>query len=70
MATRGEITQRKALLGDDDATMVFETSKEVNVISAFDQMSLREDLMRGIYAYGNHILHNQLCAITLVNCRV
>ena len=44
--------QRRALLGDDDANMVFETSKEVNVVATFDQMNLREDLLRGIYAYG------------------
>lgn len=45
-------TQRKALLGEEDATMVFETSKEVTVVTTFDQMSLKEDLLRGIYAYG------------------
>ena len=39
--------QRKALLGEDDATTVFETSKEVTVITTFDQMSLKEDLLRG-----------------------
>ncbi len=44
--------QRNALLGDDDATMVFETSKDVTVVNTFDQMSLNEDLLRGIYAYG------------------
>lgn len=44
--------QRKALLGEDDATMVFETSKEVSVVNTFDRMNLREDLVRGIYAYG------------------
>lgn len=52
MAARGETSQRKALLGDDDATMVFETSKEVNVVTTFDQMNIREDLLRGVYAYG------------------
>lgn len=45
-------TQRKALLGEEDATLVFETSKEVTVVTTFDQMSLKEDLLRGIYAYG------------------
>lgn len=44
--------QRKALLGDDDATMVFETSKEVSVINTFDRMNLKEELLRGVYAYG------------------
>lgn len=46
--------QRRTLLGDDDASMIFETSKEVKVISTFDQMSLRDDLLRGIYAYGKN----------------
>lgn len=44
--------QRKALLGDEDATMVFETSKGVDVVATFDGMNLRDDLLRGIYAYG------------------
>ena len=47
--------QRRALLGEDDASLVFETSKEVKVISTFDQMGLRDDLLRGIYAYGNEL---------------
>ena len=47
--------QKKALLGEDDATMVFETSKEVSVVNTFDRMSLREDLVRGIYAYGEQL---------------
>lgn len=44
--------QRRALLGDDDATMVFETSATVQVVPTFDSMGLRDDLLRGIYAYG------------------
>ena len=51
--------QRKALLGEDDATLVFETSKEVSVINTFDQMHIKEVLLRGIYAYGrkSFLLH-------------
>ena len=49
---RGKGSQRKAILGEDDATMVFETSKGVDVTPTFDQMNLAEDLLRGIYAYG------------------
>ena len=45
-------SQRRALLGEDDATMVFETSKGVEVVPTFDQMGLKDDLLRGIYAYG------------------
>ena len=36
-------------MGEDDATLVFETSKEV--VSIFDQMNLWDDLLRGIYPY-------------------
>ncbi len=37
---------------DDLANVEFETSEEVDVIPTFDSMGLREDLLRGIYAYG------------------
>lgn len=37
---------------DDDSKLVFETSEEVKVTRTFDQMKLREDLIRGIFAYG------------------
>lgn len=38
---------------DEDLTKVeFETSEDVKVIPTFDAMNLREDLLRGIYAYG------------------
>lgn len=36
----------------EDAKMAFETSKEVDVMSSFETMGLREDLLRGIYSYG------------------
>lgn len=52
MATAG--TQgRKRILREEDMTKVeFETSEEVDVTPTFDTMGLREDLLRGIYAYG------------------
>jgi ATP-dependent RNA helicase len=37
---------------DAGENLVFETSAGVEVISSFDQMGIREDLLRGIYAYG------------------
>lgn len=44
---------RKRLLKDEDMTKVeFETSEEVDVTPTFDTMGLREDLLRGIYGYG------------------
>eukprot|EP00897_Mesotaenium_endlicherianum_P001954 jgi/Mesen1/1787/ME000014S01191 len=42
----------KEEMADEEEKMVFETSKGVEVISSFDQMGIREDLLRGIYAYG------------------
>lgn len=38
---------------DEDPTKIeFETSEEVDVVPTFDQLKLREDLLRGVYAYG------------------
>ena len=37
---------------DDLTNIEFETSEDVKVIPTFDNMGLREDLLRGIYAYG------------------
>ncbi|KAL7754201.1 RNA helicase [Sorochytrium milnesiophthora] len=34
-----------------DDKLVFETSDSVRVVSSFDQMALKEDLLRGVYAY-------------------
>jgi ATP-dependent RNA helicase len=35
-----------------DADVVFETSKGVSTVATFDAMGIREDLLRGLYAYG------------------
>ncbi|POI33683.1 hypothetical protein CIB84_002564 [Bambusicola thoracicus] len=44
---------RKRIMKEEDMTKVeFETSEEVDVTPTFDTMGLREDLLRGIYAYG------------------
>lgn len=53
-STSGSSSSRKQdRQEDEDLTNVeFETSEEVEVISSFDKMNLREDLLRGIYAYG------------------
>ncbi|KAM8945472.1 eukaryotic initiation factor 4A-III [Pelodytes ibericus] len=46
-------SSRKRLMREEDMTKVeFETSEEVDVTPTFDTMGLREDLLRGIYAYG------------------
>jgi ATP-dependent RNA helicase len=39
-------------LREDDNQLQFETSAEVKIYPTFDSMGLREDLLRGIYAYG------------------
>lgn len=39
-------------LTDDLSHVEFETSEDVEVLSTFDTMNLREDLIRGIYSYG------------------
>ncbi|KAJ9508800.1 hypothetical protein QJQ45_028113 [Haematococcus lacustris] len=42
----------KAMEMEDDAELSFETSKGVKVITSFDHMNLKEELLRGLYAYG------------------
>ncbi|KAL0393821.1 UNVERIFIED_CONTAM: Eukaryotic initiation factor 4A-3 [Sesamum latifolium] len=37
---------------EDDAKLVFETSKGVEPIMSFDEMRIKDDLLRGIYNYG------------------
>lgn len=46
-----EVRPRK-VVPVDLSNVEFETSEEVDVIPTFDNMGLREDLLRGIYAYG------------------
>lgn len=43
---------RRVLPNDDLSNVEFETSEDVEVLPSFDTMELREDLLRGIYAYG------------------
>jgi len=45
------MTSRRVLT-DDLKTVEFETSEDVDVTPTFDSMGLREELLRGIYAYG------------------
>jgi ATP-dependent RNA helicase len=37
---------------DKDENINFETTKGVTVVSTFDSMGIREDLLRGLYSYG------------------
>merc|ERR1712004_783051 len=42
----------RRVIEEDLANVEFETSEDVDVVPTFDSMKLREDLLRGIYAYG------------------
>lgn len=44
--------QRRGNPENDLSKVEFETSEEVAVTPTFDMMNLRDDLVRGIYAYG------------------
>ncbi|XP_026818563.1 eukaryotic initiation factor 4A-III [Rhopalosiphum maidis] len=44
--------RRTGLLTEDLSHVEFETSEDVEVLTTFDNMKLREDLVRGIYSYG------------------
>ena len=37
---------------DEDKQLVFETSANVKVVNSFQDMGLKEELIRGIFAYG------------------
>lgn len=44
--------------GNEDLSNVeFETSEDVEVVPTFQSMKLREELLRGVYAYGMCILN-------------
>merc|ERR1712166_580159 len=39
-------------LNEDEEELIFETTDDVEVVPTFDEIGLRDDLLRGIYAYG------------------
>lgn len=45
-------SSRNAGLYEDLSNVEFETSEDVEVIDKFKNMNLKEELMRGIFAYG------------------
>lgn len=61
---------------DEDQTKIdFETSEEVDVVPTFDQLKLREELLRGVYAYGmseckeeSQIEVTPQCVVYLIVC--
>ncbi|KAI8538486.1 hypothetical protein RHMOL_Rhmol09G0107500 [Rhododendron molle] len=50
-ANRGRAGARGGVVDEDDK-LVFETSKGVEPIMSFDDMGIKDDLLRGIYNYG------------------
>lgn len=59
MASTSELRgQRKPNSNTEDLSNVeFETSEDVEVVPTFQSMKLREELLRGIYAYGELIYY-------------
>lgn len=47
-------SSRKSNPNEDLTNVEFETSEEVEVVPTFQSMKLREELLRGVYAYGKN----------------
>lgn len=45
-------TRKPVDRNEDLSNVEFETSEDVEVVPTFQSMKLREELLRGIYAYG------------------
>ena len=43
---------KRSAPNEDLSNVEFETSEEVEVVPTFQSMNLREELLRGVYAYG------------------
>lgn len=62
-------TRIRRVVTEDLSNVEFETSEDVEVISTFSNMGLREELLRGIYAYGKFCrLSPYLCSFRPVFC--
>ena len=56
--------------GDATRSLEFETSEDVDSVGSFDAMGLKDELLRGLYAYGallcpSAALHQPRCALRL-----
>jgi len=47
-----EAASKRQVLVEDNESVIYETSPGVEILGSFDGMGIRQDLMRGIYAYG------------------
>ncbi|OMP05197.1 hypothetical protein COLO4_08997 [Corchorus olitorius] len=52
MAALATTSRAARRMGAEDDKLVFETTEGIEPISTFDQMGLKDDLLRGIYDYG------------------
>jgi ATP-dependent RNA helicase len=50
--TPAPVKEESKSLKEEDADMVIESSEDLEVVKSFDDLTLREELVRGIYAYG------------------
>merc|ERR1712087_1069985 len=48
----GETAGTQWLMAGDESKIEFETSEDVEIVGSFDSMGLKDELLRGIYAYG------------------
>ncbi|RRT37006.1 hypothetical protein BHE74_00028833 [Ensete ventricosum] len=55
----------------EDKNLVFETSPGVEAVASFDQMGIRDELLRGIYAYGfeKPSAIQQRAVVRIIQCR-
>lgn len=59
--TASEVSYNRKIISEDLSNVEFDTSEDVEVIPTFDSMGLKDELLRGIYTYGNII-------ITIISC--
>lgn len=51
--TTSEVSYNRKIISEDLSNVEFDTSEDVEVIPTFDSMGLKDELLRGIYTYGN-----------------
>lgn len=54
--TSSEVSYNRKIISEDLSNVEFDTSEDVEVIPTFDSMGLKDELLRGIYTYGKHLL--------------
>lgn len=65
--TASEVSYNRKIISEDLSNVEFDTSEDVEVIPTFDSMGLRDELLRGIYTYGNIILIVMYFCFVIVN---